>query len=28
LAPGASTTFGFTANGPSTPVPTVTCTSS
>jgi cellulase/cellobiase CelA1 len=27
LAPGASTTFGFTATGPDTPVPTVTCTS-
>lgn len=28
LAPGASTTFGFTATGTSTPTPTLTCTSS
>ena len=28
IAPGGNTTFGFTANGPSTPIPAVTCTSS
>jgi cellulase/cellobiase CelA1 len=27
LAPGASTTFGFTGTGSSTPVPTPSCTS-
>lgn len=27
VAPGANTTFGFTANGSSTPTPTLTCTS-